>query len=211
MKNGLALFTGAFATLALSWGAVVLTAHKQYGSLAQYKDPLEETLYPQPLTGLANQGRRIYQDLGCVSCHTQQVRRDGFGADVARGWGGRQSVARDYIREQTVLIGSRRYGPDLRNVGARITEPEYFYKLLHSPASIAPGQPAYPFLFETRKAVPGQPSVKALKLGAPAGYEIVPTPRAEALVAYLMNLKDAYEYPEAKPFVAAPAKKEGGH
>ena len=36
----------------------------------------------------------------------------------------------------------------------------------------------------------------------------MPTPRAEALVAYLMSLKDTYEFPEAKPYV--PPKKEGG-
>ena len=38
--------------------------------------------------------------------------------------------------------------------------------------------------------------------------ELVPTPRAEALVAYLLSLKDTYEFPEAKPYV--PTKKGGG-
>ncbi len=69
MKNGLALFLGVFTTLALSWAGLLLTAHHQLGSLSQFKDPLDETLYPQPLSGLANQGRLVYQDLGCVSCH----------------------------------------------------------------------------------------------------------------------------------------------
>jgi cytochrome c oxidase cbb3-type subunit 2 len=225
MKNGLLIFTGAFATLALSWAGVLLTAHDQYGALTQYKDPVDEALYPQPLAGLAVQGNAVYQDLGCVSCHTQQVRRDGFGADVARQWGTRQSVARDYIRENVVLVGSQRIGPDLRNVAARgYADTEFFYKLLYAPETVAPGtnMPAYPFLFQVRKINPAQPSPKAVRItgkhGAPAGYEIVPTSRAEALVAYLSSLKDTYEYPEAKPFVeevkkdeAKPAKKEGGH
>ncbi|MBA4138408.1 MAG: cytochrome-c oxidase [Opitutus sp.] len=222
MKNGLVLFFGGFAVLALSWAAVLLSAHNQFGSLAQYKDPIEETLHPAPLTGLADRGRLVYQDLGCVSCHTQQVRRDGFGGDIARQWGVRQSVARDYIREQTVFLGHSRIGPDLRNAGARAyANEEYFYNLLYAPQSQAPGtnMPAYDFLFEVRKIRPGQASPHALKLSSkyapPAGYEVVPTPRATALVAYLRSLNDSYEYPEARPFVAevpkGEAKKEGGH
>ena len=215
MKNGLLIFTGAFATLALSWAGVVLTAHHQLGSLTQYKDPVDDALYPQPLTGLADQGRQVYQDLGCVSCHTQQVRRDGFGSDITRKWGTRQSVARDYIREKTVLIGSSRIGPDLRNVGARIPEADYFYKLLSTPeatiggAPIAHGMPAYPFLFEERPVGSVQSSHKSIKVLAD-GKELVPTRRAQALVAYLLSLKDTYEYPEAKPFVET-EKKEGSH
>jgi len=218
MKNGLTIFAGAFGILALSWAGALLTAHRQLTPLRQYKDPAEDTLFPQPLNGLADQGRMVYQDLGCVSCHTQQVRREGFGSDVARKWGERQSVARDYIAEKTVLIGSSRIGPDLRNVGKRIPEAEYFYKLLLTPEAtvggtpIAHGMPAYPFLFELRPAIPGQPAPNALHVsgpqGAPAGYELVPTHRAQALVAYLLNLKDTYEYPEARAFVEAP-KKEG--
>ncbi|WP_415908437.1 cbb3-type cytochrome c oxidase subunit II [Oleiharenicola sp. Vm1] len=216
MKNGLALFFGAFAVLALSTGAVLYSAHKQLGSLTQYKDPVEETLYPAPLTGLADQGRAVYQDLGCVSCHTQQVRRDGFGGDTTRQWGTRQSVARDYIREKTVFLGSSRIGPDLRNVAARAYADEaYLYTILYAPHAVAPGtnMPSYDFLFDVHPIRPGQASPHALKLtgkAAPApGYEVVPTHRARALVAYLRSLNDAYEYPEAKPFVADAKKEEG--
>jgi cytochrome c oxidase cbb3-type subunit 2 len=212
MRNGLLIFIGAFGVLALSWAGVLLTAHRQLSRLPQYKDPAEETLFPQPLNGVADQGRMVYQDLGCVSCHTQQVRREGFGSDIARHWGERQSVARDYIREKTVLIGSSRLGPDLRNVGKRIPEADYFYKLLYNPATVAPGMPGYTFLFDLRPAIPGQASPDAIHVtgphAAPAGYEIVPTRRARALVAYLLDLKDTYEFPEAKPFEEV-EKKEG--
>lgn len=221
MKNGLVLFFGGFAVLALSWAGVLLSAHNQFASLTQYKDPVEETLHPAPLTGLADRGRLVYQDLGCVSCHTQQVRRDGFGGDIARQWGVRQSVARDYIRERTVHLGQSRLGPDLRNAGARAyASDDYFYALLYAPQSSAPGtnMPSYDFLFDVRPIRPGQASPHALKLSgraAPApGYEVVPTPRATALVAYLRSLNDAYEYPEAKPFVAEAPQgeaKKGGH
>lgn len=216
MKNGLALFFGAFAILALSTGAVLYSAHRQLGSLTQYKDPVEETLHPAPLTGLADQGRAVYQDLGCVSCHTQQVRREGFGGDTVRQWGTRQSVARDYIREKTVFLGSSRLGPDLRNVAARAYADEaYLYTILYAPHAVAPGtnMPSYDFLFDVHPVRPGQASPHALKLSgkaAPAaGAEVVPTHRARALVAYLRSLSDAYEYPEAKPFVPSTAKEEG--
>ena len=216
MKNGFTIFLGIFATLALSWAGVLLTAHRQFGSLGQFKDPVDESLNPAMLSGVADQGRMVYQDLGCVSCHTQQVRREGFGADIGRGWGARQSVARDYIRERTVFIGQSRLGPDIRNAAARpYADAEYFYKLLYAPQSVAPGtnMPSYDFLFDVRP-IAGQTSPKALKLtgkfAAPAGYQIVPTRRADELVTYLLNLKDTYEYPEARPFVE-PKKKEEGH
>lgn len=217
MKNGLALFVGVFAILGLSWAGLLLTAHRQLGSLSQFKDPVDEALYPQPLSGLADQGRLVYQDLGCVTCHTQQVRREGFGADLERQWGTRGSYARDYIRENTVLIGQSRLGPDLRNVGARpYAEADYFYKMLYAPQSLAAGtnMPAHRFLFEMRPTADRQPSSKALKLTgkyAPAaGYEVVPTPLAEALVAYLQSLKDSYDYPLERS-LNAPAPKEAGH
>lgn len=244
MKNGLALFVGVFAILGLSWAGLLLTAHRQLGSLSQFKDPVEETLYPQPLSGLADQGRLVYQDLGCVSCHTQQVRREGFGADVGRKWGARGSYARDYIREKTVFIGQNRLGPDLRNVGGRLGDSarpdeyeDWFYQLLYAPQSVAPGtnMPACTFLFEVHPTAGRQHSDLALKLtdkaAAPSGFEVVPTVRARALVAYLRSLKDPYDYPNernlnitaekpkeespgnAKPPASPPAPKpkEAGH
>jgi cytochrome c oxidase cbb3-type subunit 2 len=218
MKNGLVLFLGVFATLALSWAGLLLAAHKQIGALPQFKDPVEQTLNPAPLTGIADQGRLVYQDLGCATCHTQQVRFAGFGSDIARKWGERGSFARDYIREKTVLIGSSRLGPDLRNVATRIPEAEFFHKLLYAPESVAPGtnMPAHKFLYETRPLAGNQASYKAVKVsgkhGPGEGFEVVPTPRAEALVAYLMSLKDTYNYPtEEKLNAPAPHAKEGGH
>jgi cytochrome c oxidase cbb3-type subunit 2 len=225
MKNGLVLFLGVFATLAISWATLLLAAHRQIGGLSQFKDPVEETLNPQPLSGLADQGRLVYQDLGCVTCHSQQVRHGETGADIKRSWGERASYARDYVRDQTVLIGQSRLGPDLRNIGKRLpsgTEAEYLYKLLYAPDSqlggvpLAHGMPAYRFLFELRPTTGNQLSYKAVKVPASAapaaGWEIVPTHRAEALVAYLQSLKDIYDYPTERDLnAAAEHPKEGGH
>ncbi|MBL9218581.1 MAG: cbb3-type cytochrome c oxidase subunit II [Opitutaceae bacterium] len=222
MKNGLTLFLGAFVTLALSWGGLLLTAQRQIGSLSQFKDAADEQLYPQPLSGLADQGRLVYQDLGCVTCHTQQVRHEGFGSDLARKWGERGSYARDYIRDQSVLLGQNRLGPDLRNVGSRLGDAkpaeyaEWFYRLLYAPQSVAKGtnMPAHPFLFDVHPVAGRQPSAHALALPskfAPGpGLEVVPTSRAVALVAYLQSLKDTYDYPIERSR-NTPAPKKGGH
>ena len=219
MKNGLTLFLGVFATLAISWAGLLLAAHKQIGSLGQFKDPVEETLNPQPLSGLADQGRLVYQDLGCVTCHTQQVRHGETGPDIKRGWGERSSYARDYIRDKTTLIGQSRLGPDLRNIGARAyANAEYLHAILYAPSSVAPGtnMPAHTFLYEVRSTASSQPSYKAIKLPskyAPgAGFEVVPTHRAEALVAYLQSLKDTYDYPTERSLnAAAEQTTEGAH
>lgn len=223
MKNGLLVLIGIAGIAAFSWATVLLVPQMQYGGLAPAVNPEDGNAYPYGTSGEAQQGRRVYQDLGCVSCHTQQVRH--ASSDLARKWGARESFARDYVRDEIVLLGSSRLGPDLRNVGARLGDmaqpseyADWFYKLLYAPTSVAPGtnMPAYSFLFDVRPIQPGQASPKALRLtgrhAPPAGYEVVPTHRADVLVAYLKSLKDTYDYPvERQLNTPAPAKKEGGH
>jgi len=210
MNRAPLIFLGIFFTLAFSWTGIILTNQLTYGKLQPIVDETENKSYPEALPGLAAQGKLVYQDLGCIYCHSQQVRRPGFGADDKRGWGDRQSVARDYIREGRVLLGTMRTGPDLRNIGARQTSRDWHMLHLYDPQITSKGSimAPFPFLFETRKIV-GQPSPKAIKLPAPhtpaAGYETVPTPRAEALVAYLVSLKDTYAYPETRNVFVEPA------
>ncbi len=219
------LFLGVFASLAASWVGVVMVNQLSFGDLTPVVNSEEGLATPQPLPGVAQQGRLVYQDLGCAACHTQQVRRPGYGSDEKRGWGSRQSVARDYIFEPVVLIGSRRLGPDLRTVGARKDGQqgregrEWFTQHLYDSQLTSPGSimPSYRFLFETRKIV-GQGSPKSIQRLLPSshqppeGYEIVPTARGEALVSYLMSLKDTYAYPESKNvFVPKTPEATGGH
>lgn len=227
MNRASIIFLGVFGALAFSFVGLVLTNELTYGSLTTHVDEDEGKSFPLQTPGLAAQGKLVYQDLGCVSCHTQQVRRAGFGSDTgehSRGWGERQSVARDYLRESRVLIGSQRIGPDLRNFatrknadGTEVTA-DSLYRYLLDPALVAKdsAMPNYSFLFKTQQVI-GEPSPKALKIPAShavaSGYEIVPTARAEALVAYLLSLKDTYAYPETKNVYTAPApeKKAGAH
>jgi cytochrome c oxidase cbb3-type subunit 2 len=211
MRSNLFFFVGLFAALLISWLGIVIGSNAQLGSLAPYYDDNDGSTHPEWLAGVAAQGQLEYKSLGCVACHTQQVRRPNFGSDQARGWGDRQSVARDYIYQPFPQLGLSRIGPDLTNVGDR--KPPYdsddLLTLLYSGAH---GMPSYRFLFETRRlGANAQPSDKALKLTGALkpgpGWEIVPTRRAESLVGYLVNLKTTYTYPEAVPFV--PAKPEG--
>jgi cytochrome c oxidase cbb3-type subunit II len=213
MKNGPLFFFTLFIALVLSWG-VVMQANHQLGSLAPHFDENEGKAFPERASGLAARGQFVYADLGCAACHTQQVRRSDFGADHARGWGERQSFARDYIHQYRVQLGEMRVGPDLANLGAR--KPPYdaedLFKLLYAGS---PQHPAYKFLFEER-AIVGQSSATALKLGSKfpvlPGHEIVPTERAQTLVAYLLSLNNSYAYPvETSTNTVVPAGKEDAH
>ncbi len=224
MNRSFIFFLGLFATLALSWVGVVLVNQISYGRMTAVLDPNEGASFPIPLPGTAARGREVYQDLGCAACHTQQTRRPGYGVDDKQGWGTRQSVAREYIYDAHVLIGSQRVGPDLRYVGVRKEGQEgrtWHLRHLYDAQLTSPGSimPSYRFLFETRRII-GQRSPVAIQDLLPetmqprAGYEIVPTDRAEALVSYLMSLKDTHAYPEAaNVYVAKEAGEgaEGGH
>ena len=219
MNRAPLIFLGVFFALAFSFVGLVLTNHLTYGSISTHVDEDEGKAFPLQTPGLAAQGKLVYQDLGCVSCHSQQVRREGLGYDIgenSRGWGERQSVARDYVREERVLLGSQRVGPDLRNLSARTNSAggeftaDWLYRYLYDPKLVMEGSamPRYAFLFKKQPIV-GQPSSKALELpeshAAEPGFEVVPTARAEALVAYLQSLKDTYAYPETKNVFTPPA------
>ena len=172
MKNLNSLLAGIFFAVAFPFGALVISSQVQLGSLGPA--PAEEggPLFPSREPGLAIQGRAVYVSLGCVSCHTQQVRPAGQGSDIARGYGVRASVARDYVLQKPVLLGERRIGPDLANYGARAKE----LGAVHA-AIKHDGQ--FTFLYTGAK-------------------QEVASERAVALAAYLQSLRQDYSSPEAK-------------
>ena len=196
---------GAFFCLSFSWVGLILSSQIQYGSLKPIAMEEGELAYPQKIPGMAAQGKQVYIEFGCVYCHTQQTRKKDFGADYERGWGDRQSVARDYILQERVLLGTMRTGPDLMTIGSRNSIPDWHYLHLFDPQITSPGSsmPPYAFFFKTQK-IKRKPSPNALRFPPTyankpeLGYEIVPTQRAEALVAYLLSLKLDYELPESK-------------
>jgi cytochrome c oxidase cbb3-type subunit 2 len=223
-------FILVFATVALPWGILIFKAEEQLVSLRPSTSKLEyyyvdkdgneydsadaangltkvsrnETGSPQfPIWrgGNALRGKHIYESYGCIQCHTQQVRQKDFGVDIARKWGARQSVARDYLFDSPVLLGRMRIGPDLANVGNRL-DAQALHKHIYRPVAVSamPGYPSLYSVIETR----GDGSHTALhfetgEYGAPrAGWEVVPKQDANDLVDYLLSLKQDYELPEAR-------------
>ena len=160
-------------------------------------------MFPAALSGSAQRGLAVYEKLGCLYCHSQQVRRQGFGSDFERGWGSRQSVARDYIFFDRVMLGTMRTGPALWSVGLRYTE-LWQHQHLFSPQSLNGWSimPSYAFLYEIQPIGLSGPSGNAINLldswEISADHEVVPTRDATDLVAYLLSLNQNYELPEVK-------------
>jgi cytochrome c oxidase cbb3-type subunit 2 len=104
---------------------------------------VEQRMVPRALTAVEH-GRQVYIGEGCISCHSQYVRPGT--ADVER-WGPTESV--ESLRgEHPPLIGNRRQGPDLAEVGSRRSA---LWLLAHfyDPAEVSHGSfmPAYTRLF----------------------------------------------------------------
>jgi cytochrome c oxidase cbb3-type subunit 2 len=202
MKYGPLLFLGIFLTLASSWVGLTVIPQMQFGGLQSTK--IEETGrdYPLDTWGAASKGRDLYRANGCIYCHSQQVRPQGFGADIERGWGTRRSVSRDYLYDKPVFLGTMRTGPDLTNIGQRQPSVDWHLSHLYDPQITSKGStmPPFRFLFAQRK-IGAKPSPDALKLtgefAPPPGYELVPTENAKDLVAYLLSLRADAALPEA--------------
>jgi cbb3-type cytochrome oxidase cytochrome c subunit len=113
------LFLGLFATFAFSWLGLALVPNMQIGHLNPQSDEEGTDVYPLPVSGLAERGRKVYTANGCFYCHTQQIRPDYDSSDIERKWGERRSAPRDYIFARPVLLGRMRMGPDLSNLGKR--------------------------------------------------------------------------------------------
>jgi len=92
-----------------------------------------------------DRGREVYIAEGCINCHSQYIRPK-VAADVER-WGPAASLP--IVLESTPpLLGNRRQGPDLSNVGIR-RSPAWNRLHLIAPRTISPGSvmPTYAYLF----------------------------------------------------------------
>jgi len=115
-------------------------------------------------------GRQVYISEGCINCHSQYVRPNT--ADVLL-WGPALSM-QALRRERPPLIGNRRQGPDLSQVGLRRSA-QWLTAHFYNPAEVSGASimPAYGFLFRDG--------------------------RGDDLVAYLASLRG----PEAEEHLAA--------
>jgi cytochrome c oxidase cbb3-type subunit II len=188
------IFTGFLLTFFSSWVGLVLLPVITVGDFKQTVDPATGAKMPPDLTALERRGQKVYIANGCVYCHTQQVRPERSGTDIARGWGSRRTIAEDYMTQGRILLGTMRTGPDLSNIGTRNPSEVWHLMHLYNPQTTSKGSnmAPFPFLFTTRK-IQGTKAPEALNLPAefapPEGMEIVPTEDAKALVAYLQSLK----------------------
>jgi cytochrome c oxidase cbb3-type subunit 2 len=122
-----------------------------------------------------------------------QVRMNGYGADIQRHWGKRNSTLQDFLYDQNVFLGQSRIGPDLADVGTRLPDRQTELLHLYNPRITTPGSlmPQFAYLFQKEK-IQGPPNPKALHLPAQfapeSGYQVIQTHEAEALVSYLQSL-----------------------
>lgn len=208
MNSGPLLFLGLFAAMVCSWMSFIMSPQIQMGDMQPTNNILigaTGQVYPHTEPGMAQQGAQVYAAEGCAACHTQQIRAREQGYDIERGWGVRRSTARDYLFENPVMLGSLRVGPDLANAGLRMDTNAILLRL-YEPRAL-PGNrrsimPPYRFLFDKHQ-IAGLPSPDALTVpepyAPPAGYEIIPTPAARQLAAYITSLhQDGYLF-EAPP------------
>jgi cytochrome c oxidase cbb3-type subunit II len=204
VKHGPIIFLGVFLTFASAWLGLVVAPYLQLTTRATDTSETGAAVPGPTLEGLAGQGRDVYRANGCIYCHSQQVRPEGFGSDIARGWGPRRTVAQDYNGERPVLLGTMRTGPDLANIGVRQPSATWHHLHLYNPRITSPGSimPRFAFLYELRKIV-GQRSNAALTLPPEwelePGYEVVPKEEAKALVAYLLALDRTSPLEESSP------------
>ncbi|TDU80979.1 cytochrome c oxidase cbb3-type subunit 2 [Prosthecobacter fusiformis] len=209
------------ASFGLPWLCLIVIPAVKYQALTQVAydkdtDGIEGLYPPAPIN---RQGQLVYAREGCVQCHTQMIRPTQLALDGWRkGWGMDQDARppapvrsnnmRDYLGEPFAFLGVQRNGPDLSNYGWRAPERALIHQMLYAPRTLHDwsNMPAFTHLYKERLAQ-GPVSSVALKLPKKfplkEGYEVIPTPEAEALVDYLLSLKKDYPVPGDPAAVAA--------
>ena len=204
MNQSPTIFLGVFLTFASAWLGLVVAPYVQLEAQRSQNAAKVDAPPETPMEGLPAQGRQVYRANGCVYCHSQQIRPENFGSDIARGWGPRRTVAQDYVGERPVMLGTMRTGPDLANIGTRQTSAAWHHLHLYNSRITSPGSimPRFTFLYEQHQVV-GQRSSAALTFppewDVKPGYEVVPTNEAKALVAYLLAMDRSRPLEEPGP------------
>ena len=191
------IFAGAVITAVFAFFVLAWIPQRQLAMVV----PIDQL---QPYTPNQLAGRHVYVSMGCLYCHSQQVRDPEFGSDQARGWG-RPSYPEDYRFDSPHLLGTMRTGPDLSNIGVRQPSRAWHYAHLYQPRALVPGSvmPAFPFLFVLKAQADAGDEVVALPAGfAPAGRVVVAGPDARALVDYLVSMNRNFPRADARTMQA---------
>ena len=141
----------------------------------------ESNLYTPGEAAVIARGREVFVGEGCIHCHSQFVRP---GTKDVLLWGPEKPLA-ESLAAVPPLLGNRRQGPDLTQVGNRRSEEWNRWHLI-APRVVSPGSrmPSYAHLFREGDG------------------------RGEALVAYLASL--GAETVEARAVQVAGWKPAGG-
>jgi cbb3-type cytochrome oxidase cytochrome c subunit len=86
MNHGPLIFLGVLVTFVASWWGLVFAPQVQIGS--QQNAATDTGIYPVRRAGVAERGHQVYVANGCVHCHSQQVRQEGYTFDVVLTAGG---------------------------------------------------------------------------------------------------------------------------
>lgn len=124
MNNGPLLFLGVLITLASSFWGLVLAPQIQFGREQPRLIEATGEFYPSPRPGLAEDGAHVYRSLGCVECHSQQVRQTGVHLDV-------------WVTELTTNLSAA--APAVARLQPKLTEAEAAKALAKLPARVATG------------------------------------------------------------------------
>jgi cytochrome c oxidase cbb3-type subunit 2 len=130
-----------------------------------------------PSFATEQRGRQVYIREGCINCHSQFIRPT---TEDVLLWGPARPLDR---MERPPLVGNRRQGPDLLNVGTR-RNAEWQRLHLVDPPSVSPGSrmPAYAHLFAGGSADGDDLIAYLMSCGAHARTE-----RAEAVQAWELS------------------------
>ncbi len=103
---------------------------------------------PHPHLTALERGRQVYIGEGCIHCHSQYVRP---GTQDVVMWGPVSNPA-TVQKQKPPLIGNRRQGPDLSNVGSR-RSPLWLRIHLMDPRAVSPHSimPSYAYLFRNSR------------------------------------------------------------
>ncbi len=145
------LAAGAVILMLLPWPLKLLLQHKREAALtsivlvmAFLADHMIVNANPSARLTQIERGRQVYISEGCINCHSQYVRPNT--ADVVM-WGPVKSLD-ELRRERPPLIGNRRQGPDLSEVGGRRSALWLKAHFINPPeVSGASIMPSYAFLF----------------------------------------------------------------
>lgn len=181
------LFIGSLAAILMSFVALSIFPSVQLMEIEPTEGRIDYNFSE-------SQGRQVYMREGCIYCHTQQVRPDGFGNDIGRGWGTRGSEPGDYVYDFPHLLGTMRTGPDLADIGRRQPSRDWHLAHFYNPRSVSPGSlmPSFPYLFEVKneaEVLAADVTVTVPEAFAPEEGVIVASEDVLNLYTYLMTLK----------------------